>query len=222
MSQTGLAVRLRDATQPMHRLAERSAFMRGLMRGDVAPQVYVRFLRNLHALYDALERELDRHASLPLLAPVRMPELFRTTALVEDLCHLHGHGWATLALADAMKDYVARIRELGSEHPGLLAAHAYIRYMGDLSGGQLVGDVVRRALVLDHGAGTAFYRFAEGSDIPALKQRFRTALDGLPLDETACGAILDEANGAFEMHVRLFEELDAARRPEAQAMPCAR
>lgn len=219
MNQPGLAMRLRIATQPMHRLAERSGIMRGLIRGDVAPQDYIRLLRNLHALYDALEYELNRHACLPLLAPVRFPELFRANALAEDLCHLHGRDWATLALADTMTDYVARISELGRERPGLLAAHAYIRYMGDLSGGQLVGDVVRRALGLARGAGTAFYRFADGGDPSPLKERFRAALDELPLDEAARVEVVAEANGAFGMHVRLFEELDAARSSAAHVVP---
>jgi heme oxygenase len=211
VSAAGLAERLREATRPMHRLAERSGIMRAMLRGDVAAPEYCLLLRNLHALYAALERQLDRHADLPALAPVRFPVLFRSTPLVEDLRQLHGPDWSALPLADAMHAYVARIGELGDREPPTLAAHAYVRYMGDLSGGLLVGDVVRRALLLTGGAGTAFYDFGD-ADEALLKARFRAALDALPLEKHAQNAIVLEANGAFARHVRLFEELDAAPR----------
>jgi len=105
VSAAGLAERLREATRPMHRLAERSGIMRAMLRGDVAAPEYCLLLRNLHALYAALERQLDRHADLPALAPVRFPVLFRSTPLMEDLRQLHGPHWPALPLADAMHAY---------------------------------------------------------------------------------------------------------------------
>jgi heme oxygenase len=207
MSGTGLAARLREATQSIHRVAERSGVIRELVRGHVEPPVYCALLRNLHALYEALEAELDRHAELPSLGPVRFPTLFRSAPLVQDIEFLHGPEWRSLPLAEAMQDYVARIHQLGSEQPTTLAAHAYVRYMADLSGGQVLGDVVRRALALQTPAGDAFYRFDD--DAIAFKDRFRAALDGLPIDNGAADAIVIEAQTAFERHVRLFEELDA-------------
>lgn len=44
---------------------------------------------------------------------------------------------AGIAVAAAMRAYLARIETLAGTHPALLAAQAYLRYMGDLSGGQL-------------------------------------------------------------------------------------
>jgi heme oxygenase len=204
----GLAQRLREATAAMHRVAERSNFMRELLKARVEQAVYCALLRNLHALYAALEAELERHVESPDLAPLRLPTLFRVDALARDLAHLSGPDWAALPLTDAMASYVERINRLSATRPALLTAHAYIRYMGDLSGGQLVGDVVRRALSLGEQAGASFYQF-EG-DAMALKEQFRAALDALPVDADTADAILVEANAAFALHVRLFEELDAA------------
>jgi heme oxygenase len=105
-----------------------------------------------------------------------------------------------------MRSYVARLEEIARTHPPLLAAHAYVRYMGDLSGGQILRDVVRRALDLQDDAGTAFYRFA-GGDGREIKEAFRAALDTLTVDDTLAQEIVAEAREAFARHVVLFEEL---------------
>jgi heme oxygenase len=201
-----LTSRLKSATRELHQLAERAGGMSALLRGDVDRAQYCLMLRNLHSLYAALEAALDRHAALPLIAPVRVPVLYRTAALAADLCTLHGAGWHELPVAPAMRSYVARVDEVARVQPPLLAAHAYVRYLGDLSGGQILRDVVRRALELSDGAGTAFYAFA-GGDCRKLKDAFRAALDALPVDDALAQEIVAEACDAFARHVALFEEL---------------
>jgi heme oxygenase len=208
MSGPQLASRLREATHSIHREAERSALMREFLRGNLEPRVYCSLLRNWHALYDALESELDRHAHEPALAPVRFPALYRSAALINDLVDLYGAEWTEIPLAEAMVNYVDRIHQLGIEQPTMLAAHAYVRYMADLSGGQVLVDIVSRAFsFLPPGTGTSFYRFA--GDPTALKAQFRAALDQLPVDAIRADDIVMEAKAAFERHVRLFEELAA-------------
>lgn len=200
-----LSLRLADATRASHRAAERAGFMPSLLRGEIAPATYVLFLRNLHALYDALERALETQAGKQVLAPIQARSLFRADVLAADLDHLAPR-WSALPVAAAMRAYVVRIETLARAHPALLAAHAYVRYMGDLSGGQLLRDIVRRALGLRDDRGTNFYAF--GSDAPdALKADFRRGLDALPLGTADLDAIVAEAGDAFARHVELFEEL---------------
>lgn len=60
--------------------------------------------------------------------------------------------------------YVARIRELAdSADPTPLLAHSYVRYLGDLSGGQTIRRTLGKAYNLDEtvGLGLAFYAFKE-------------------------------------------------------------
>lgn len=60
--------------------------------------------------------------------------------------------------------YVQRIQELGdSSDPAPLLAHSYVRYLGDLSGGQTVRYVVAKAYDLDEtaGSGISYYAFKE-------------------------------------------------------------
>ena len=207
MSTGSLTSRLKDATRELHQVAERAGGMSALLRGRVDRAQYCLLLRNLHALYAALEAALDRHAAMPQVAPLRVPVLYRTAALAADLRDLHGAGWNELPVAAAMQSYVARLEQIARAQPPLLAAHAYVRYMGDLSGGQILRDIVGRALGLPDGAGIAFYTFAGGADGRKLKDRFREGLDALPVDEAVARAIVAEARDAFARHVALFEEL---------------
>ena len=207
MSALSLSSRLKEATRELHRLAENSGGMGALLRGRVERAPYCLLLRNLHALYAALEDALDRHAALPQVAPVRMPVLYRTAALAADLRTLHGPCWDELTVAAAMQSYVARLAEVARTRPPLLAAHAYVRYMGDLSGGRILRDVIARTLALQDGAGIAFYTFADAGDGRELKERFREGMDALPVDDALAQAIVAEARAAFARHVELFEEL---------------
>ena len=209
MTRPPLTSLLKAATQELHREAESAGGMGALLRGEVDRRDYCILLRNLHALYAALEDALDDNARSPLVAPVRMPALYRTSALAADLECLQGNGWQRLPLMAAMGTYVARIAELSGAHSPLLAAHAYVRYMGDLSGGQILRRVVRRALSLDDAGGTAFYVFT-GDEVEKTKEKFRVALDSLPVDDDLAQRIVAEARAAFSLHIRVFEELAAA------------
>jgi len=191
----------------MHQLAERSGIMRDILHGQVGPDVYCMLLRNLQPIYAALERELDRHAQSPAIAPVWFPDLYRCPALEADLRYLHGDRWGALPLSSATRDYCARLGNISRDRPASLAAHAYVRYMGDLSGGQILNGIIARALALRDERGTAFYRFGNGTDTAAMKERFRAGLDALPADAAALDAITAEAVSAFGRHVELFEEL---------------
>lgn len=62
----------------------------------------------------------------------------------------------------ALADFISHIHHLSTSTGGapLLLAHAYVRYLGDLSGGQIIGGRIRRAYGLKGKAGTAFYDFS--------------------------------------------------------------
>ena len=205
----GLAAELRAGTREAHRVAERSGIMHAiLVDGAVSRPAYARLLRSLHAIYAALEGELARHRAHPALAPLPVAGLARTGRLAADLAVHHGADWAhALAPAPAAADYARRLHDLGARAPALLAAHAYVRYLGDLSGGQLLPARIAAAAGVPAADGFAFYAFPEIADAAAFKRDFRRALDALPLDADVAAAVVAEARDAFARHARLFEEV---------------
>lgn len=206
----GLAQRLREGTRALHGAAERAGVMPALLRGTLPAPQFHRLQRNLQAVYAALEPALQRHAAHPLLAPLPLAGLLRSAALAADLQALHGADWATaLPLTDAARAYAERLRQLDWADPGALAAHAYVRYLGDLSGGQTLRRLVQRAYAISDSEGTRFYDFGPPERVAALAQDFRRALDRLPVDEDQAQALVAEACWSFRQHVRLFSELQA-------------
>ncbi len=181
--------------------------MDALLRGHLDRHSYCLLLRSLHAIYAALEPALREHASNRLIAPLQADELFRQASLENDLGTLYGGDWAaSLPLARTAVDYTHRLTTGGAAQPALLLAHAYVRYLGDLSGGQVLQGIVKASLALEGDRGTRFYRF-DGSDARSLAARFRCALDTPVLTGEEMDAIVEEARWAFSAHTRLFEEL---------------
>lgn len=203
-----LAESLRNETRPLHTQAERSAFMGVLLRGKMARAPYCALLRNLHAIYAELESALMRHAANPALAPLDFQGLQREAALRQDLVVLHGADWAQAhALQPSALAYVVRLQVLGNTKPALLAAHSYVRYLGDLSGGQMLGRIVRDSMRLPRNVGTAFYDFGEPADVGRLTRSYRAGLNAIQVDAATGAEIVAEARRAFEMHCQLFDEL---------------
>jgi heme oxygenase len=188
-----LTARLREGTRMLHAEAERAGLMPRLLRGELPLPGYVALLHQLHAIYAALETALQGRPG----APVLHPALARCAALQADLDHLDPQGRPVL-LAPT-RDYVACLQALPG---GLLAAHAYVRYLGDLAGGQVLRRIVGRTYGLSE-HGLRFYDF--GADGAALGQGLRATLDAVPAGQH--DGIVAEAQAAFRRHVLLFESL---------------
>lgn len=204
-----LAEALRQGTRALHTEVERSPFMRTLLRGQMPRGAYCLLLRNLHALYACLEGVLAAARAHPMLARLHDPQLARTAALAQDLDVLHGPGWDRgLAVLPACTTYQERLRTLAREAPQLLVAHAYVRYLGDLSGGQQLRRIVARSLGLPAGgAGVAFYDFGDETQAGRLSAGLREQLAGMPADARDIAQIVAEAQDAFLRHGQLFAEL---------------
>jgi heme oxygenase len=214
MSAMRLTQRLREATAPLHRAAERAGIMRALLGGDVERDVYCSLLRNLYPIYATLERALERHRTHPHVAPVYLPMLYRCSRIAADLDSLFGTHWRQALRVDAAADrYVDRLGELANHAPALIVSHAYVRYLGDLSGGQLLRGLVKTAFELTDGRGTAYYDFGAASEVDALKARYRAGLDRINFDAATQARVVSEAQRAFALHTELFEALAISVEP---------
>jgi heme oxygenase len=204
-----LSARLRDETAEVHEAAERSAFVEALLGGALDVREYARFVVQLRAVYEALEDEVAASTDATL-APLLAPELVRLPALTRDLEHLVGPGWAAeLAVLPAATAYADRIRLVARTEHEMLLAHHYVRYLGDLSGGQLIGRVLRRVYGLPDTRGTEVYEFDAIPSAKAFKDRYRVLLDALPWDSVVRTRLVDEARVAYRLNTDLFTELMA-------------
>jgi heme oxygenase len=189
--------------------AERTPVMGALIAGRLSLVDYRELLVNLHAIYEGLETMLARHSSDAACGAIDLPGLTRLASLRRDLDGFEADGIGGPAtLRPAASAYVARLLALGAQQPELLVAHAYVRYLGDLSGGQVLGRIVGQKLK----APVAFYEFGSAEQAASLARAFRRALDALVLSDAQINAIVDEAVGAFDRHVALFDELEGRSR----------
>ena len=208
---TRLTGRLRAETRDLHTELEQSLLIQALLRGKLSLVSYSVLLCNLRAIYVTLEAALTHHASDPSLSPLCFPALFRSDALAQDLNDLCGSAWQhTIVLQEATTQYVVHLQHLHKTDPALLVAHAYVRYLGDLSGGQLLKRIVAKIPHIPLGLGTAFYDFGDAETTQGLIRDFRVGLESIPANETRVDAIVAEAKKAFERHRTLFQQLAVA------------
>ena len=215
-----LPERLRSGTRDLHAQTERTGAMADLLAGRLSRPGYCAMLRNLHAIYAALEAALDaamqRQAADAAVLRLHAEPLRRAAALAADLDTLHGPQWRTdLPLQPAAQAYAQRLQALShAQSPAQslsLVAHVYVRYLGDLHGGQILKRLVARSLGLVGDSGTQFYAFGDETQVLALRQGLRLALGSLGLNSADSDAVVTEARWAFVQHQQLFTELaDAA------------
>ena len=204
----GFAVAVRERTKLVHRQAERAGFIADLLHGRATTAGYAVFLRNLHPAYAALETALTARADHPLAAAFGDPRLHRLDALAADLRVLAGADWAAaLPLLPEAAAYAEAIRATASD-PARLTGHAYARYLGDLSGGQILKPLLARMLGLGPDA-LGFYDFPAFADLAAPKLTLRAALDAVPTTSDQAQALCNEAMVAFRHNIAVSEAVQA-------------
>lgn len=204
-----LSLKLRTATKALHTQAERSGLMGALLKGRATRPGYAALLVALEAIYLALEEGLAAQAKDPLLGPLVIPGFARAHALSADLASLARHGVSIPGVAAEARRYAEHLRQLSVSDPTRLLAHAWLRYLGDLNGGQIVGSIVRASLALPQDA-TRFYEFPALADPMAAAGAWRRALDNAPFDATTQVDLVEEACDGFRRHIALFEALALA------------
>lgn len=211
------STQIRSATTEQHVEANTSRFMTDMLGGALGVDSYHRYTGQLLFVYRALEHRWDTLAADPIAGPFIRPELARTAELERDLDHLVGPRWREeLEPLPATAAYAARIDECARDWPAGYVVHHYTRYLGDLSGGQIIGKTAAQLWNLTHrGDGVRFYVFDAVTNPAAFKREYRALLDRLPLDDLERRRVLDEGKQAFAMNTAMFHEL-AQEFPAAQ------
>ncbi|MFD1201829.1 biliverdin-producing heme oxygenase [Leucobacter albus] len=205
---------VRESSWSDHSSSEGANFMEDIMRGVASKQDYIDLVAQHYFMYEALEEASQLLAADPAYADLHPAALVRLGTLEVDLEHLLGANWREeIRPVPASAEYAARIREVAAEGwlPGVVAHH-YTRYLGDLSGGQIIAKRVAR----QHGfesAGIEFYNFASLGDLKAFKETYRDGLDriGETLGEDEQQRMIEEVRTAYSFNTAVFVDLAAQK-----------
>jgi heme oxygenase len=215
-TEPGLAALLREQTRIAHEHAETAPFVRQLIGGELPITAYAALAAQNHAIYSTLEELAEGWRGDPIAGPFVLDELTRTPQLEHDLARLLGPDWRTQAerlRVPATDRYVAHLRRVCADWPGGFVAHHYVRYLGDLSGGQVIRQALHR-IYGDVGdeAGT-FYFFERIDKIKPFRDHYRDLLDQAPLTDGDRERVIAEAIAAFELNRAVFVDLGARCQP---------
>tara|TARA_B110000444_G_scaffold210903_1_gene206471 strand:- start:39 stop:632 length:594 start_codon:yes stop_codon:yes gene_type:complete len=191
---------LASLTQAAHQNAERQAFAREMMSGNMSQEKYKTYLYNMWLVYDILE---DVALSMGCFGPedLSMPDddlpldgLTQADDIWADYVELGGaaDGSNPPQIAPSAEAYRSHIVKNCQHDKDKLFAHVYVRHMGDLSGGQMIKAKVP-------GSGK-MYEFADmNHSVDEMKQLIR---------KRTKDSMADEANKAFDLSTKIFEELN--------------
>ena len=200
---SGLADALKSATSTLHEAAESTGIVANLLRGEFDIDTYAMYQRNLRLVYEKLENR--RQSSDERVRQLLDTKIFRTSALKDDWRHIKCKGsllrYPTLKSAETYSDRIDQLQRTGSV---ALIAHLYVRYLGDLNGGQMLQRLLGKHL--DKSA-LSFYRFPQLSDLKAYRIAYRHLLNQTVVSECERRAIVLEAIEAFKYNIELSKDV---------------
>ncbi|ROR80146.1 heme oxygenase [Plantibacter flavus] len=202
---------LRERTSSGHSSSEGADFMSDLMTGKGSKEDYIALVAQHFFIYEALEAAADRMRADAVAAPFISDKLTRLPAIVQDLEFLIGPDWREqITPLPTTARYVARINEVGAVWPGGFVAHHYTRYLGDLSGGQIIRTLMQRQFGFDTN-GVGFYLFGDIAKPREFKDTYREQLDAVPWDDAEQARVIDEVMVAYRFNTDLFRDLATAK-----------
>jgi heme oxygenase (biliverdin-producing, ferredoxin) len=214
MDQSSFSAELKAAGSGLHQKIEETPFVASLANGTVAEDSYKNYLADLFVIYDQLETELflnqesEKNGIAEIIRPFTAEGLWRGALISQDLEAFEDAGRSPGNQAIAYKEHLV---SLGQYHPHLLAAHAYIRYMGDLFGGQTIAKRLEERFS-GKLATYDFTKLCQNREIERPVQfalTLRAQLDSVPLQPLQRSEILEEVAKGYEMHLALFKELES-------------
>jgi len=172
---------LKEQTYEKHKEAETQPFIKEIFQKKVSKHKYAEYLYQLYLIYHAMENI----AGPKLGAYEGIPGLYRSKAIFEDFQELAVPD-KTYTIKESTLKYIQYIMDI-TEHNDLLA-HMYVRYLGDLNGGQIFAKLIP-------GSGTMF-QFENKEE---LTNNFRAKLnDNMGL----------EACVAFDFNIAIVKEFN--------------
>lgn len=204
---------IRQATWGAHGDAEGASYMDDLLAGKLTLAQYSVLKEQLWFVYREIEEAADAYvddpAAQPFASKAWMDKLRRLPALERDL-DVMNPGWrSTVIPTPETAEYVARLREKANGWAAGWIAHNYTRYLGDLSGGQMIARLAWKLYDISPDHGAEFYHFADIESPKAFRDEYRDALDALEFDEEERRAMIAEVAEAYRLNTAMLSNLNA-------------
>ena len=203
---------LKEGTKKSHNAAENTKFVSQFLKGVLNPDEYVKLLTDFWYVYSTMEECVSSSTDPKVKNLQRWSAILNRTSFIErDLRYFKGPMWRNdLHPSEACNTYCYRIREVAEQDPYLLIAHHYTRYIGDLSGGQILRKIAEKALKPPLGEGLMFYEFPCIDDAKEWKTNYKSVLDSMEFNTQEENALITEANYAFRLNMYMFDEVQGS------------
>jgi heme oxygenase (biliverdin-producing, ferredoxin) len=196
---------VRERTVDAHREAEGRPFIVQLMKGELSLAEYVRYLAQLAYVYEALEARARRPKDPEILDT----RLARFGEIESDLRALGIDDWrAKYPALKSTQKYVSHLQSIDVDDIAGYLAHHYTRYLGDLSGGQVIARLVSRHYGATENQLT-FYDFSDLGDVVPYKRQYRERLDEYFASGAGIERFLAEVDAAYRFNSAIFDDLAA-------------
>jgi heme oxygenase len=168
---------LKEFTKEKHTEAERTPFMRAVLKKKIPLHIWRDFTFQKYSFYKVIEDKCRRQSLLGGIEGIE-----RTQALYEDYSAMEGERIASPR--SVTNEYISYLD--GLTEPEQILAHLYVWHMGDLFGGQMIKEIVE-----------APHASLEFENVDELKNNMRTRLN----DKMG-----PEANNAFDWAIKMMNE----------------
>lgn len=193
---------MREQTNELHQRIEHVQFTQKLFLGVLPKTLYARYLSGLLVIYMALESELIKLSANQYPALRGLRPFFRAQLIQKDLLYiLDGRE----QLNDGFSMWPQKIAEFSNFSLENVLALTYVRFLGDIGGGQILLKRIRPTLGVLNSRwdGVQMYRYDQSID--SLRKKFKAIFNDLSLTSAQKNNLLQATSAAFEVHIKWFE-----------------
>lgn len=194
---------LREQTKELHLAAEQTEFMKQMFIGGLPLSKYLEYLMSLEKIYSVLEYEIRDSIDSDIILSVFDTRLERSALISKDIKAIARKHVLKRSTIDIINEYVKYIK---SSNEVELLAHHYIRYLGDLSGGQMISKLLQRSYSFSDNQ-TLFYKF--DLDAKQYREEYKTRLNDIVVSDESANIFINAVNNIYKITIRLLDSIMA-------------